>query len=200
MAASSFNFSEDAEAKSVRIPSLPGRRHGGDGPSVDVNSEGYKAGFDAASREFLAQLEEQEAWHEDFAKKTGEMLAEMDARYRSECLTLITRLFAAAAPTLARRSSLADIMQLIEERVVQGKSDLVLRVHPTLAAHLPDKESRVLASAPEVTLIRDESCAPAMIDAKWKDGGLFHDPDGLIEEVMRALEEEAAPLEETSDE
>ncbi len=199
MAAGSVNFAKDAEAKSVRIPSLPGRRHG-DGASVDVDSDGYKAGFDAASREFMAQLEEQEAWHEDFTKKTGDMLAEMDARYRSECLALIARLFAAAAPTLARRSSLADIMQLIEERVVQGKSDLILRAHPTLVAHLPDKESRILSSSPEVTLIRDETCAPATVDAKWKNGGLFHDPDGLIEEVLRALEGETAAQEETGDE
>lgn len=200
MAAGSLNFSEDAgAAKSVRIPSLPGRRHA-EAPAVDVNSAGYRAGFDAASKEFLAQLAEQERWHEDFATKTGAMLAEMDARYRRECLDLVQRLFAAAAPTLARRSSLADIMQLVEERVVRDRSELTLRVHPTLIAHLPEADSRMLASTPQITLVKDETCAPATVDAQWKNGGLFHDPDGLIQNVLRALEEETAPQRETSDE
>lgn len=75
-----------------------------------------------------------------------------------------------------------------------------MRVHPTMVAHLPDQDSRILASSPEITLVRDATCAPAMIDAKWKNGGLFHDPDGLIEEVLRALKEETAPQEETNDE
>lgn len=200
MAASSLNYSDAApDAKTVRIPPLPGRRHA-EAPAVDVNSEGYKAGFDAASKEFLAQLDEQERWHEDFAKKTGAMLAEMDARYRRECLELVQRLFAAAAPTLARRSSLADIMQLVEERVVRDRSEITLRVHPTLVAHLPEGDSRALASLPQITLVKDETCAPAMVDAQWKNGGLFHDPDGLIENVLRALEEKTAPQRETNDE
>ena len=200
MAASSLNFSEDAiEPKSVRIPSLPGRRHA-EAPAVDVNSEGYRAGFDAASKEFLAQLDEQERWHEELTKKMGVMLADMDARYRRECLELVQRLFVSAAPTLARRSSLADIMQLVEERVVRDRSEITLRVHPTLVAHLPEGDSRVLASLPQITLVKDETCAPAMVDAQWKNGGLFHDPDGLIENVLRALEEETASPRETSDE
>ena len=200
MAGGSLNFSEDAAgAKSVRIPSLPGRRHA-EAPAIDVNSEGYKAGFDAASKEYCAQREEQERRHEDFAEKTGAMLAGMDARYRRECLELVQRLFAAAAPTLARRSSLADIMQLVEERVVRDRSELTLRVHPSLAAHLPEADSRVLASSPQITLVLDEACAPAMVDAQWKNGGLFHDPDGLIDNVLRALEEETAQSRETSDE
>lgn len=187
------------DARTVRIPSLPGRRLA-EAPAVDVNSEGYKAGFDAAAKEFLAQLEEQERWHEELTEKMGAMLADMDARYRRECLDLVQRLFAAAAPTLARRSSLADIMQLVEERVVRDRSELTLRVHPTLVAHLPEGDSRVLASLPQITLVKDETCAPAMVDAQWKNGGLFHDPDGLIENVLRALEEETAQPRETSDE
>lgn len=201
MSASSPNYSQGASgaARSVQIPSLPGRQHSV-ASSVDINCEAYKVGYETASKEFMARLQEQEAWHEGFAKRIGDMLAEMDARYRRDCLSLVERLFTAAAPTLARRSSLADIMQLVEERVVRGRADLTLRIHPTLAAKLSEKDSLTLASSPEITLIKDESCAPAMVDAQWKDGGLFHDPDGLIEEVLRSLGEENAPHEETNDE
>ena len=81
------------DSKTVRIPSLPGKRQG-EARVVDTDSAAYRAGFDAASKEFLAQLQEQEAWHEDFAKRMGETLAEMDARYRRDCLVLVERLAA----------------------------------------------------------------------------------------------------------
>ena len=188
-----------AAAKSFRIPSLPGKRQQ-ETSTVDTGSAAYQAGFDAASKELLAQLQEQEKWHENFAHRMGDMLADMDARYRRECMVLIERLFAASAPTLARLSSVADLMQLIDERVMGEHADLTLRAHPTLIAHLPEKAERTLSAAPKVTLVQDETCPPNMIDAKWKNGGLFHDPDGLIEKVMRALREENAQAEETTDE
>ncbi|MCK5744879.1 MAG: hypothetical protein KAH44_01640 [Oricola sp.] len=201
MVLNSFKSLSDSapDSKSVRIPSLPGKSRR-EAPSVDTGSDAYKAGFDAASKEFLAQLQEQEAWHEDFTKRIGDTLADMDARYRRECLILVERVFAAAAPALARRSSLSDVMQLIEERVLGEHSELTLRAHPTLLAHLSDKEMRVLSSAPQVTLVRDETCAPSMIDAKWKNGGLFHDPDELIEKILDALREETAQQQEAGDE
>ncbi len=202
MTAGSVNLSDDkaSASKSVRIPSLPGRQFGGAPVMVDANCDAYKAGFEAGAHDLQAKLGEQETLHEALTTQMGEMLADMDARYRRDCLSLVERLFAAIAPTLARRSSLTDILQLVEDRVVRDHSELTLRVHPSLIAHLPEKENRVLTTAPEIALVADESCAPAMVDAKWKNGGLFHDPDGLIEEVLRALGAENPPHEETSDE
>lgn len=185
---------DDAQAqKGVRIPSLPGRQKVPGG--VDVHSDAYKAGYNAAAADYQAQLNKQEAWHEDFARRMGEMLADMDARYRAECLALVARLFSAAAPTLARQSSLVDIMRLVEERVIAGKTELSLRVHPDLVAHLPEEDSRILHDHPLVTLETDPGCAPSAIDARWAKGGLFHDPDKFIADILAALGENRAPQE-----
>ena len=195
MTGQALNIAEDGaqETKTVRIPALPGRQKNSSG--VDPNCDSYKAGYEAAAAEYLAQLKEQQTWHEDFTSRVGEMLADMDARYRGECLSLLERLFATAAPTLARQSSLADIMKLVEERVVGGKTELSLRTHPDLLTHLPEQDRRVLSEHPLITLETDESCAPSAIDAKWAKGGLFHDPDKLIADILSALGENRAPQE-----
>lgn len=194
MTGHALNLADDAQAqKTVRIPSLPGRQKTPGG--VDIHCDAYKAGYDAAAEVYQAQLKEQEAWHEDFARRMGAMLAEMDARYRRECLTLVARLFSAAAPTLARQSSLIDIMKLVEERVIGGKTELSLRVHPDLVAHLPEEDRRVLSDHPLVTLETDAACAPSMIDARWAKGGLFHDPDKFIADILSALGDAGAPQE-----
>jgi hypothetical protein len=195
MTAGALNIAADdgQPSKTVRIPSLPGRQKGA--ATVDIHCEAYKTGFGAAATEFLAQLKEQESWHDDFARRMGDMLADMDARYRRECLALIERLFAAAAPTLARQSSLIDVMKLVEERVVGGKSELSLRVHPDLIAHLPEQDRRTLSEHPLITLEADKSCAASAIDARWAKGGLFHDPDKLIADILNALGENRAPQE-----
>ncbi|GJL92841.1 hypothetical protein [Hyphococcus sp.] len=189
---------DNAAAKAMRIPSLPGRLPGA--PQVDVESSAYRAGHDAAQAETRAQLAEQEARHEAFVQSVGGMLSEMDARYRKESLSLIERMFAAVAPALAIRSSLADIMHIVEERAMRDHSELTLRVHPSLIAHLSEKEQRKLGDTPLITLNADEKCAPAMVDAEWRKGGLFHDPDSLIEQLLLAMRNETAPQEETGNE
>lgn len=190
--------SENSAAKAMRIPALPGRMPSA--PQFDMESGAYRAGHDAAKAEMRAQLAEQEARHEVFVEKIGEALSEMDERYRKESLSLVERMFAAVAPTLAIRSSLADIMHIVEERAMRDHSELTLRAHPSLIAHLSEKEQRKLGDTPLITLNTDEKCAPALVDAEWRKGGLFHDPDALIEQVLLALREETAPQEETSNE
>ncbi|MAW80999.1 MAG: hypothetical protein CMI63_12245 [Parvularcula sp.] len=187
-----------AEAKAVRIPSLPGRQQFGREPQVDTECDAYKAGCAAASAELRGEMAQQEARHEEFVKSVGDMLAEMDARYRQEALSLIERLFSAVAPSLAVKSSRADIMQIVEQHAVHGHSELSLRAHPSLIAHLSEAEQKNLKETPLVTLKADESCAPATVDAQWSKGGLYHDPDGLIENVLKALREETGAAEEAS--
>jgi hypothetical protein len=190
--------SDIAAAKAMRIPALPGRFPGA--PQVDVESGAYRAGHNAAQAETRARLAEQEARHEAFVQSVGDMLSEMDVRYRKESLSLIERMFAAVAPALAIRSSLADIMHIVEERAMRDHSELTLRAHPSLIAHLSEKEQRKLGETPLITLNTDEKCAPALVDAEWRKGGLFHDPDALIEKMLLALREETAPQEEISNE
>lgn len=182
-----------AAAKAVRIPSLPGRQPGA--PQVDAGSDAYKAGQAAAAAELRGEMAEQEARHEEFVRSVGDMLAEMDARYRQESLSLVQRLFSTVAPALAVKSSLADIMQIVEERAMRDHSELSLRVHPSLIAHLSEADQKTLSETPLVTLKPDETCAPATVDAQWRKGGLYHDPDSLIEDVVKALSEEAAGAE-----
>ena len=43
-------------------------------------------------------------------------------------------LFSAVAPSLAVKSSRADIMQIVEQHAVHGHSELSLRAHPSLIA------------------------------------------------------------------
>jgi hypothetical protein len=199
MSGTALSVSLDASAaKSVRIPSLPGRQPGA--PQVDVESSAYKAGHDAALAAMRADLAEQETRHEEFALSVGMMLTDIDARYRKECLSLIERLFTAIAPALAVRSSLADIMHIVEERALRGHSELTLRTHPSLVAHLCEADQRKLSETPLVTLKTDETCAPAMVDAEWRKGGLFHDPDGLIKDILQALSDETAPQVENGNE
>lgn len=173
---------------------MPGRQAGD--PQVDTQSDAFKAGTNAAAAEFRAQAAEQEARHEAFVQSIGDMLSEMDMRYRRECLSLIERLFSAAAPTLAHKSSLADLMRIVEERVVKDNAELTLRVHPDLVEHLSDDHQRVLSKSPQITLKTDSGCAPSAIDARWEKGGLFHDPDAFIQDVLSALRDETAPQEE----
>lgn len=199
MAEQSLHMTEtEAAAKSVRIPSLPGKQPGA--AQVDVDSDSYQAGARATAAEFRTELAEQEARHEAFMQGVGEMLSEMDQRYRREYLSLVERLFAAVAPTLAKRSSLVDIMKIVEDRAVRENAGLTLRVHPALIDHLSKNGQRTLSQSPTVTLETDESCAPAAIFAQWDNGGLFHDPDEFINDVLAALKEETAPQEETTDE
>ena len=179
---------EDRATKSVRIPALPGRQFGE--PQVDVDSDAYKAGHAAAMTELRGEIAEQEARHEAFVSSIGDMMADMDVRYCQEALSLVGRLFAAAAPALAVKSSLADIMKLVEEHALRGHSEMTLRVHPSLIAHLSESKQKMLKDEPLVTLKPDENCAPALVDAQWKKGGLYHDPDGLIEDVLKVLREE----------
>lgn len=181
--------------KALRVPVLPGRGDSGE-PAIDESGDAYKAGVAAAAAEFAGREARLNAAHEEFVRHAGDMLAEMDARYRREALGLVERLFAAVAPTLAQKSSLIDAMQIVEERVLRGHNPLTLRVHPALVAHLPAAEERRLSATPEITLKADEACAPAMIDAQWAKGGLFHDPDGLIADILRVLEETRAAAEE----
>ncbi len=199
MSANALTVAPDASSrKAMRIPSLPGRQTGA--PQIDSESSAYKAGYNAALAGTRADAAEREARHEEFARSIGAMLAEMDARYRKECLSLLERLFAAVAPSLAMRSSLCDIMHLVEERALRGHSELALRAHPSLLAHLPEMDQRKLNASPLVTLKTDETCAPAMVDAEWRKGGMFHDPDGLIKEILQALNKETAPRKEAGDE
>lgn len=199
MSENALQVSEDSgAAKAVRIPSLPGRNPGA--PQVDVESNTYQAGYAAASADLRGELAEQESRHESFVQSIGDMLSEIDDRYRKESLTLIERLFSAVAPTLAIKSSLADIMQIVEHRAQRDHCELSLRTHPSLIAHLPENDQRTLRETPLVTLKADEACAPASVDAEWKKGGLYHDPDALIEEILQALREETAPQEEAGDE
>lgn len=180
-------------AKAVRIPSLPGRQPGA--PQVDTDCDAYKAGYAAATSALQASATEQEARHESFVASIGEMYAEMEMRYRQETLSLVERLFGAVAPALAVKSSLADIKAIVEERAQRNHSELSLRVHPSLIAHLGEADQRILNETPLVTLKSDESCAPATVDAQWKKGGLYHDPDALIENVLAALRDEAGSAE-----
>ncbi len=189
---------DNASVKAMRIPALPGRAPGA--PQVDVECSAYKAGYSAAQAEVRSQLAEQEARHEAFVQSVGDMLTSIDDRYRAESLSLIERLFTAIAPSLAVKSSLADIAAILEERAMRDHSELTLRVHPTLIAHLGKADQQKLAASPLVTLNADENCAPAMVEAEWRKGGLYHDPDTLIEQILLALREETAPQEETSNE
>ncbi len=190
MGKSALQASENGAAKAVRIPSLPGRQQHGGGPQVDTGSDAYKAGYNAAAADMRGELAAQESYHEEFVKCVGDMIADMDARYRQESLSLIERLFSAVAPSLAVKSSLADIMQIVEQHAVHGHSELSLRAHPSLIAHLSAADQKTLKETPLVTLQADETCAPATVDAQWKKGGLYHDPDGLIENVLKALRAE----------
>ena len=63
-----------AEAKAVRIPSLPGRQQFGREPQVDTECDAYKAGCAAASAELRGEMAQQEARHEEFVKSVGDML------------------------------------------------------------------------------------------------------------------------------
>ena len=190
--------SQTVPSKAMRIPSLPGRAPGA--VQVDAECSAYKAGYNAAQAETRSQLAEQEARHEAFVHSAGDMLADLDARYRKESLALIERMFAAVAPALAVRSSIADIMHIVEERAMRDHSELTLRAHPSLIAHLTEKEQRKLSDTPLITLNTDEKCAPALVEAEWRKGGLFHDPDAMIENMLLALREETAPQEETGHE
>ena len=189
---------ENGAAKSVRLPAMLGRQ--ATGPQVDSGSAAYQAGYAAAQADMRMSIAEQEARHEDFVQSVGAMLDEMDGRFRKEYLTLIERMFAAIAPALAVRSSIADILHIVEERAERGHSELSLRAHPSLLAHLSESDQRKLNESPLITLKSDEACAPAMVDAEWRKGGLFHDPDEMIEQILQALREETAPQEENSDE
>lgn len=194
MGESALQANESAgSAKAVRIPSLPGRQPGA--PQVDTDCDAYKAGYAAATAALQASMTEQEARHESFVASVGDMLAEMEMRYRQEALNLIERLFGAVAPTLAVKSSLADIMDIVEERAQRDHSELSLRAHPSLIAHLCETDQKTLKESPLVTLKSDESCTPATVDAQWKKGGLYHDPDTLIKNVLAALREETGDAE-----
>ncbi|WP_375204298.1 hypothetical protein [Hyphococcus sp.] len=194
MAGGALQINEgDSAAKAVRIPSLPGRQPGA--PQVDTECDAYKTGYNAAMAELRGEMAEQKARHETFVNSIGDMIAEMETRYRQEALSLIERLFGAVAPTLAVKSSLADIMHIVEERAQRDHSELSLRTHPSLIAHLSEAEKKVLKETPLVTLKSDESCAPATVDAQWKKGGLYHDPDSFIEDVLKALHEETGGAE-----
>lgn len=188
----------DSSAKSVRIPPLPGKQSGLS--HVDIDGDAYKAGVNAAAAEFRAEMAEQEARHEAFMQNVGDMLSEMDHRYRQECLSLIERLFAAVAPTLAKKSSMDDILRMIDERALRKNADLTLRVHPALIEHLPGDTQQILSQSPKITLKPDETCAPASIDARWDNGGMFHDPDNLIEDVLSVLKQETTSQKETDHE
>ncbi|MEZ5892625.1 MAG: hypothetical protein R3C58_05715 [Parvularculaceae bacterium] len=196
MTENALDLSNDDAPKTVRVPVLPGRQNGG--APVDTGGAAYQAGVAAAAAEFAGREAQIASAHEEFVREAGEMLAEMDARYRRECFSLIERLFSAIAPTLARNSSLIDIMEIVDQRVLRSHTALTMRAHPSLIAHLPEADQRRLSEAPEITLKSDETCAPAMIDVQWEKGGLFHDPDGLIADILRELGESgAAPEEKT---
>ena len=196
MTSASLELSSEksASVRSVRFPALSSGAVVGVG--IDPDSDAYKAGFAAGSAELASQLAAVEARHQAFANGLDTMLAELDEKYRRECLSLIERLFVAAAPTLARRSALIDILQIVEERVIRGKSELTLHINPELVSHLSEGDYRQVSENPLVNLVVDKSCPPNSIDAKWAKGGLFHDPDGLIADLISALNENNEPQEE----
>ncbi|WP_425409237.1 hypothetical protein [Hyphococcus sp.] len=184
--------------RGVHYPVLPGRTpqtHG-----VDTTCESYKAGYRDASIGMAEDKADRERRHEAFADSVGAMLAEIEERYRAEALSLIGRLFAAAAPRLARNNALEDVMAIAQERVMKSDDVLTLRVHPDLIAHLSEQNQKSLNEKQSIRLIVDETCAPASIDARWSKGGFVSNPETLIQEILNALGCETECSKESDDE
>ncbi len=182
----------------LRIPMLPGKTPMA--AKVDGTCESYKAGFRDASIECAQEKAALQRAHEAFVASIGATLNETEARYREESLALVRRLFAAVAPSLAREASLNEISALLRERTAHSGDELSLRAHPDLIAHLPDTEQKTLSENPKIVLMSDPSCSPSAIDARWSKGGLAHDPDALIEEILNVLGADAQPQKGLDDE
>jgi len=190
--------SESRPRNGVRFPVLPGRTPIAQG--VDTACEAFRSGHTAASIEFAEEKAALQQSHEAFVDSVGVMLGEMEARYREESLSLISRLFAAVAPALARQSALSEIMSLVEERISRSGDELKLKVHPELISHLSVQSQKTLNENPRIILETDEACAPSSIDARWSRGGFINDPDALIKEILSTLGVEASGPEEPSHE
>lgn len=172
--------------QSLRFPTLPGRQPP-NGVDVDTQSEDYKAGYAAAASDLAGQVGDLHKSHETFSNAIADMLADVDARYRQDYLALVKRVFTAVAPMLARHASLIEILKLVEEHSTRGQGGLALHVHPELVAYLSEDQQRTLQENPSINLKTDPSCAPTSIDVRWAKGGLAHDPDALIAEIMNIL-------------
>lgn len=190
--------SDDSERRMVRFPVLPGRAP--TAHNIDTTCEAYKAGYRDASIQLAEEKAALESSHNAFVDSVGVMLAEMEANYRDEALNLIGRLFAAAAPSLARKDALSEIMTLVQERITRSDDELKLRVNPKLISHLSEDNKRILNENPSIVLQVDDSCAPSAIDARWSKGGFVSDPDALIKEILSTFECETERREEPGDE
>ena len=187
-----------ASSGALRFPVLPGRAPSTHG--IDTTCDAYKAGFRDAAGEFAQERAVLEQSHEAFTREVGAAIEAMEARYREEALTLITRLFAAVAPALARQSALVELNALVGERVTHSDDELKLSVHPDLLSHLPEKTQRHIAESPKIVLEMDETCAASSIEARWSKGGFVSDPDALIKEILSTLGCEEHPQEEPENE
>jgi len=183
--------------RGVRFPSLTSEN--ATTSDVDRGSDSYKAGFSEGRATIAEEAAELAAAHETFARSIETVLQNIDTQYRDECIGLVRRLFAAVAPTLAKKSTMNDVMTLVEERVLGAHAEMNLHVHPSLIAHLTDAQRKVLDDNPLLHLHPDETASPASLDAKWARGGLFHDPDNLISEILSALGEAEAPTQEPAE-
>lgn len=184
--------------QTVRFPVLPGRAPAAS--AFDTTCEAYKAGHRDASIQYAEEKAKLERSHNAFVDSVGEMLSEMEARYREEALSLVGRLFAAVAPSLARKDALSEIVSLVQERITRSDDELKLHVHPDLIAHLADKDRKTLNENPSIVLELDETCSPSSIDARWSKGGFISDPDRLIREILNTLGCDVERQEESGDE
>ncbi|WP_411815917.1 hypothetical protein [Hyphococcus sp. DH-69] len=183
-----------SSTRGVRFPSLTTEQP--TAADIDRASDAYKAGFAEGRASIAAESADLAKVQESFARNVEAAMENIDALYRDECLALVKRLFAAIAPTLAKKSTLLDIMALVEERVLGAHAEINLHVHPSMIEHLSDTQRKIFDDNPLMHLHTDENASPASIDAKWARGGLFHDPDSLIAEILGALGETDTPTQE----
>ncbi len=164
--------------------------------AVDKMGEPYQAGFAAGAAECAEQLEAEKSRLAALGADLKIALRGIDERCRNECAGLIEQLFAALAPTIARGSVHAEIRAIVHKYAVEKKQPITIRVHPSLAEELSMGDAEDVSDAARISIESDEQLNPNAVEISWADGGMFYDPDSLINDISNVFADKDTSNEE----
>ena len=196
-AAQTTTASEAPKRKLIEFPSLASSSEAVTAAHafVDPASDDYKAGHAAGVAECEGRITAAESQCDIISRQFQDALAEMDARYRDECLKFVSKLYLATAPGLARQSALSEIENTIASRVVEKKQKISVRLHPALEAAAPKSAS----GNQQVSIIADDTMQEAAVEIRWESGGLVYEPDALIADIKKLIDKDETKTEEGKD-
>ena len=170
------------QARVLRLPAFdqragPGRRKKDEENDNSSYQRGYEDGQAAAS----TCGDNNEAQRGICMDELHASIMQIENTCRQEFLELLLRVVSEAAPALKRSSMMTALNDLLCKQVACQSVSIRLTMHPEKAQLFQG------AAVENIEIAYDPSLSPHAIKAEWNDGGLLHNADELISELIKLL-------------